>query len=81
MKKKKRVQTIDIIIGVLILSIIVFAVLLIVNANSVVFELKGDKVIKLNIGEEFYDPGFTIKRGDEDLSSEVVVEDNININE
>ncbi len=81
MKKKKRVQTIDIIIGVLILSIIVFASLLIVNATSVVFELKGDKVIKLNIGEEFYDPGFIIKRGDEDLSSEVVVEDNININE
>ena len=81
MKKDKRVKTIDIIIAILILSIIVFAVLLIVNTNSVVFEVKGDKLIKLNIGEEFYDPGFTIKRGDEDLSSKVIINDNININE
>ena len=68
MKKKKRVKTIDIIIGLLVLAIIVIAVILIVNQNRVVFELKGDKVIKLNIGEEFNDPGFIIMRNGEDLS-------------
>ena len=54
MKKKKRVQTIDIIIGVLILSIIVFAVLLIVNANNeIVIYVVGGVMILLGIADIF----------------------------
>ena len=83
MKSKKSNTSINIIMYGIIIAIVIVAILMVFgnSSNDLVFELKGDNTIEINIGEGFYDPGFTIYKGEEDLSDKVVLYDNININE
>ncbi len=84
MKNRKGNNSLDIVIKVLIGLIFVVVLMLIIDnvllQNKVEFKLNGEDYITINVGEYFSDPGFTIYKGDEDLSSRVVVNDNIDIN-
>ena len=84
MKNKKHNTSLNIIMYTIIIAIVIVAIFMVVDniqRNKLVFELKGDNPIEINVGEGFYDPGFTIHKGDTDLSDKVVLYDNINTNE
>lgn len=44
---------------------------------KIVFELNGNDYIKHNLNEEYHDLGFTLKKGNIDLSNEVVINSNV----
>ena len=79
-----KVNILDIIIKVIIVLIIIVVIIMIydnyISKNRIVFELKGESSITINIGEQFVDPGYTIYKGEEDLHDKVVINDNIDIN-
>lgn len=70
-------------IAIIILAIgIVFALFFVLKnvvftGSKLVFTLNGDEHITINLNEEYQDMGVTIKKGNDDLSSKVVITNNV----
>ncbi len=70
-----------IIYSILIIAILVLAFFLLKDRflGKLVFELNGDNVITHNLNDVYNDPGFIAKKGNKDISNEVIVDDMIDV--
>ncbi len=70
-----------IIYSILIVAILVLAFFLLKDQifKKTVFELIGESTINHNLNDEYHDAGFIAKNGKDDVSNEVIVDDNIDV--
>lgn len=74
-------NVLKIIIYSLIIIVVVFIIWLLINSLSseLVFKLNGEEHIAHNLNDEYQDLGVTIKKGNKDLSNEVVINNNVDV--
>lgn len=75
-------KTLKIIIFIVMFLLIIFLILSLTGILSpkLVFELNGSNHVTHNLNDEYKDLGVTLKKGNTDLSSEVVVNNNVDVN-
>lgn len=76
-----RDKTLKIIIYVVMLLLVIFTILFLTDTLTpkLVFELNGDESIIHNLNDEYRDLGVILKRGNVDLSSDVIINNNVDV--